>query len=80
MSPTSFIRAHFEFSDIFHRSALKIKVTLTLSEEIRESFTYYYYKRSFYSQKVRSLQMICENSIIVKRFSKILTNSQMIGS
>ena len=41
MSLTSFIRVHFEFSDIFHRSALKINVTLTLSEEIRESFTYF---------------------------------------
>ena len=41
MSLTSFIRVHFEFSDIFHGSALKINVTLTLSEEIRESFTYF---------------------------------------
>ena len=56
MSLTSFIRAHFEFSGIFHWCALKINITLTLSEEIRESFTYYYYKRSFYSQKVRSFE------------------------
>ena len=75
MSLTSFIRVHFEFSDIFHGSALKINVTLTLSEEIRESFTYFL---EIVLQPKNSkfwIWVISENYITVKRLKKIFENS-----
>ena len=80
MSLTSFIRAHFEFSDIFHRSALKINVTLTLSEEIRESFTYFLeiVLQPKSSKFINDLWKLHHRKKIFENFRKLISQEQNI--